>query len=361
MAEQSISQRPVVVLVTGSGRSGTSSVAGSLKRLGLHVPQPEVPAKPSNERGFYEPQWVIDFHKRYLKELGLFNIDSRPRAVAMVAERLQDGSAEQELKAWLSEQVQQQSRIVVKDPHAFWFADVWKSAADDVAADLRVLMTVRHPAEVVGSRDLAYLQKQPAELRRIKETSNVAGWVHSALLTEVAGRGRSRAFVRYADLIGDWRSTLGRVGEQLDLTYDGDLTPGQHHELDDFIDTGLRHSQLTWDDVSVPAALQAMAEEVWQLLGRMVDEPGLEAASARLDEIHAAYDEMYEQAVATVYDHSHGELVVAQRENVAEIARLKRALKQQRKQNAELREQLSTEASPQTNAVRRLVRRVRPS
>ena len=30
-----------LVLVSGSGRSGTSSLAGALKRLGLHVPQPE--------------------------------------------------------------------------------------------------------------------------------------------------------------------------------------------------------------------------------------------------------------------------------------------------------------------------------
>ena len=33
-----------LVLVSGSGRSGTSSLAGTLKRLGLHVPQPEVEA-----------------------------------------------------------------------------------------------------------------------------------------------------------------------------------------------------------------------------------------------------------------------------------------------------------------------------
>ena len=67
-----------LVLVSGSGRSGTSSLAGTLKRLGLHVPQPEVEASETNPRGFYEPQWVIDFHKRHLKELALFNIDSRP-------------------------------------------------------------------------------------------------------------------------------------------------------------------------------------------------------------------------------------------------------------------------------------------
>ncbi len=80
-----------LVLVSGSGRSGTSSLAGTLKRLGLHVPQPEVEASETNPRGFYEPQWVIDFHKRHLRELALFNIDSRPSAVGLVAAQVAVG------------------------------------------------------------------------------------------------------------------------------------------------------------------------------------------------------------------------------------------------------------------------------
>ena len=60
-------------------------------------------------------------------------------------------------------------------------------------ADLRWLTALRHPAEVIGSRDIAYLSSQSDDLRLTKETSNVAGWVHAALLTEQAGRGSRRA------------------------------------------------------------------------------------------------------------------------------------------------------------------------
>ena len=55
------------------------------------MPQPEVEASETNPRGFYEPQWVIDFHKRHLKELALFNIDSRPAAVELVARHVGSG------------------------------------------------------------------------------------------------------------------------------------------------------------------------------------------------------------------------------------------------------------------------------
>ena len=55
-----------LVLVAGSGRSGTSLFSGILQRLGYHVPQPEVPADATNPRGFAESQWVVDFHTRLL-------------------------------------------------------------------------------------------------------------------------------------------------------------------------------------------------------------------------------------------------------------------------------------------------------
>ena len=87
----------------------------------------------------------------------------------------------------------------------------------ELDVDLRWLTALRHPAEVVGSRDIAYLSSQSDDLRLTKETSNVAGWVHAALLTEQAGRGGKRAFVRYTDLLADWRAALAPVQQQLDL------------------------------------------------------------------------------------------------------------------------------------------------
>lgn len=307
--------RPSIVLVTGSGRSGTSSLGGSLKRLGLHVPQPEVEADERNPKGYYEPVWVIDFHKRQLKELALHNIDSRPAAVDLVAASLADGAAEAELTAWLREQVALGlPQYVIKDPHALWFADIWKSAAAAVGADLKLLTSLRHPAEVVGSRDLAYLQNQPLELRRAKETSNVAGWVHAALLTEASGRGIDRAFIRYGDLMEDWRSALLLAGQQLNLDFDPAPVEGQPHDNDGFLDAGLRKSRLTWDDVVVPDALRDMAEEVWQLLAVLVANPSDAAAQQRLDEIHADYKEMYAAAVAITFDHTKAEVTHVKRD-----------------------------------------------
>jgi hypothetical protein len=43
-----------LVLVAGAGRSGTSTVAGILQRLGLVVLKPEVLTDATNPRGFSE-------------------------------------------------------------------------------------------------------------------------------------------------------------------------------------------------------------------------------------------------------------------------------------------------------------------
>ena len=327
-----------LVLVSGSGRSGTSSLAGSLKRLGLHVPQPEVEASETNPRGFYEPQWVIDFHKRHLRELALFNIDSRPAAVDLVAAHLETGSPTAELREWLAGQLAEQrsrgDQIVVKDPHAFWFARVWEQVTAELGADLRWLTALRHPAEVVGSRDIAYLSSQSDDLRLTKETSNVAGWVHAALLTEKAGRDYKRSFVRYTDLLADWRTALEPVQKQLDLTFNTDLDAREPHPVDDFIEHSMRKSQLTWDDVRTPDWLREMAEEVWQLLSALTASPQDADTLAALDRIHADYNARYADAVALPFDPTNAEATLAGREardaQRATVQQLRRDLAQAR-------------------------------
>lgn len=340
-------ERPTIVLVTGSGRSGTSSLAGSLHRLGLLVPHRMVEADEQNPRGYYESSWVIKFHKSRLRELSLHNIDARPWAVDLVAASLEDGSAVAELTAWLQEHVAGQgTQFVIKDPHALWFVDVWRAAAEAIGADLRMLTSVRHPAEVVGSRDIAYLQKQSAAVRRTKETSNIAGWVHAALLTEKAGRDMPRAFILYADMMTDWRTALLRTGEQLDLDFEPKPEAGAHHPIDDFLDAGLQRSRLTWDDVSVPQQLRDMAEEVWQLLGRLVQAPGDEATIARLDEIHEAYDDLFSGAVAIAFDHTRAEVQSAQGASTEKVEQLQQRVRRLRKRLDAANAKLERQAQP---------------
>ena len=257
-----------VVLVTGSMRSGTSSLAGSLKLLGWHVPQPEVPASERNAKGHFEPRWVIEFHKRLMRGALVRPSDGSPRAEERVAALLEDGAVEAELRDWLS--AQPEPNVVVKDPHAAWLLPLWRRAAEQAGRDVRILTALRHPAAVVGSQDRTWGEGRRTDAeRRVKETSNTAAWLNVALVTEAGSRGARRAFIRYDDLLADWRTALKQVSDQLDLALPLDEDRG----LDAFLDPGMRRSQLTWDDIVLPDWLRDLAEDAWQQLGGLVLDP----------------------------------------------------------------------------------------
>lgn len=333
---------PRLVIVTGSGRSGTSTVAGTLKMLGCYVPQPEVKADSSNPRGFFEPRWAVDFHKEVLKEAGVRTLDARPGALGVMSEVTSREDLRTRLREWFATQLQG-PQIVVKDPRAFWLGDLWVRTATDLGVRTAVLTMLRHPAEVIGSRDMHYHKRADADRRLARETANLAGWVNVALTNERVWRGYQRAFVRYADLIADWRTTMATVARKLDLTYDYDVSSTEHHEVDDFIDVSLRRAHLTWDDIDVPEQLREVAETVWQALDALADDPDDAEAMATMDAMRTEYDQLHKHAAALTQDHTNSAVQAARKQ-----ARRRMAKKLQR--NA---------PQPPPSLPRRVVRKVR--
>lgn len=124
-----------LVLVSGVGRSGTSTVAGALKYLGYHIPPPELPANEANPRGYFEPRWVINFHKRLLRRAGVQTMDGRPDAPDLVAAALRAPVFRTQLQEWLTDAFAQQPHLVIKDPRAFWARDLWLDVASGLGAE----------------------------------------------------------------------------------------------------------------------------------------------------------------------------------------------------------------------------------
>ena len=337
-----------VVLVTGSMRSGTSSLAGSLKQLGWHVPQPEVPASERNAKGHFEPRWVIEFHKRLLRQALVRPSDGSPRAAERIAATLGDGAAEAELRGWLADQPE--PRLVVKDPHAAWLLPLWRRAAEAAGRELKILTALRHPAEVVGSQDLTWGQGRRSDAeRRVKETSNTAAWTNLALVTEAGSRGAPRAFIRYDDLLSDWRGALGAVSDRLGLA----LPLEEDRGLDEFLDPGMRRSQLIWDDIVLPDWLRDLAEDTWQQLGALVDDPADAAVAERLAAARAAYDAHYAEAVAVSLDEArHRE----RRGAAAGAAKLRPRLKAERARRKEAEAALRDGPGEGSGGLSRLLR-----
>lgn len=291
-----------LVLITGTGRSGTSTMSGTLHHLGLYVPGPYLGANRSNPKGFFESKWAVRFHKEILATARVNDFDSRPAAfdraqAAITAER------HDELVQFLTEQCSDHDQIVVKDPRSVWAQGLWREAAAEAGLRICYISMLRHPAEVVGSRATYYASSADESARRSYETFSVARWINSSLISERETRGQSRAFVSYPDLISDWRPVLAQLGAALDLSFDVDVTSTEPSAVDDFIDPHLRRHQVTWEELDIPTELQDVAQRTWDGLEKLAAGTGHdEAASGELDVLYQRYARIFTQAADIAHD-----------------------------------------------------------
>ena len=284
-----------LVLVAGSGRSGTSLFTGILQRLGFLVPRPEVPADETNPRGFGESQWVVDFHTRLLRAARVQVSDARPSAWADTARAALDPGVQAELRRWLEATFAASDHVVVKDPRLCWFAGLWRRCAEDAGAAPRFVTMLRHPAAVIDSKQRWYGGWQG-------EVARAAGWVNLTLFTERATRGAPRVIVRYEDLLDDWTRTLVRVGADLELGLVRDASVVSMREVHAFVDRSLSRSRSEWADMPIPLALREQADAVWHLMSELCDAVDPAPPSiAGLDAARDAYASLYADAEAIAH------------------------------------------------------------
>jgi hypothetical protein len=282
-------------------------MAGTLKRLGHHIPQPEKAADEANPRGYYESSWVATFHSRWFKDLRVRAIDTRPEAGAIVLAEL-TAEREQRLCSWLQRQAAERGPdevMVVKEVRAFWVYPLWQRAAAAAGVDLVALTMLRHPAQVVRSNDTAYLTGRPDAVRLQRETTNVAAWVNALLTTERATRSSPRAFVRYVDLVADWRAAVMLASPHLGLDH-GDLTGP--HPVDDFVSASLNRSADSWDGLAVPTTLRDLADRAWSTAETLVERPHDPDTLRAFDALREEYDDLHTSARALAADAADAQL-----------------------------------------------------
>jgi hypothetical protein len=281
-----------LVLVVGIGRSGTSLLAGILGQVGFHIPQPEINADETNPRGFGEPRWVVDFHRRIMRRLRITVFDSRPAAWDAAGTVVDDEAVSGELRDWLSGELGQGRPVVVKDPRVSWFLSLWTRCSADVGVTPAFVTMLRHPAEILTSARKHYGDWQT-------DASRAVSWLNVMLETERATRGSRRAYVRYEDLLTDWAPQLQRIGRAIEVPLLAELDRTAFPAVDEFVDPTLHRQRTRWDGLEVPAAVSELCERVWDQFQPLASE-GADAppAFAALDASHAEYRALYAEAEA---------------------------------------------------------------
>lgn len=302
-----------LVLVTGAGRSGTSTMAGTLARLGFHVPQPVLEANESNPRGFYESWWPVRFHNRLMKRTGTTPTDGRPAAASLMEQAL-DESARSELREWMSTQFDANPMVMVKDPRAAWVPGLWSSTATSLGLDISFLTMIRHPTEVISSRKTYYTSNQSPAVARTYMVRQLCGWVNQNISLERSTRGQSRSFVSYVDLVSGWRPTVAKVLVDLHLQHDVTFAESEK-AIDAFVEKSLRRHQAGWDGFDLPQQLVDIAEATWQALSALTESGGRdEAAESALDEVARQYARLYADASAISWDQAEARARTAWKE-----------------------------------------------
>lgn len=289
-----------LVIVTGSSRAGTTTTAGILDRLGLHVPQPEVEPNPVTNVRMFEPRWVDEFHRRLLTDSSVKDTDTRPYAASVVA-----AAAPPELPATLRAWLQGHAtspQVLIADHRITWTFAQWAEAADAIGATTVALIVVSHPTEL--RRDVpepeAGHRPRPGE----REVGDLAGWFNATLEAERVTRGRPRAFIRHADLLADWRTAVRRAAALAGIDFSADP---HHHEqgvVDQFVDLMLPPARRPWHEMHVSIQLRLLAERAWGAVIRLVTDPTDAATVDRLDSLREEYLELFAMAQAISADYA---------------------------------------------------------
>lgn len=281
-----------LLLVAGSGRSGTSLFASIVGNLGFHVPRPLIEADPSNPRGFGEPQWVVNKHMALLRQANVHASDARPSAWADTARLCLNKQTSDEVRQWLQNQFSGHEQLVIKDPRLLWFLPLWDRVGHELGASVHVVTMLRYPAEVVSSK-LQWYSKMD-----LSDANRVAGWANTMLFTERATREYSRCFIRFEDLLEDWTQQIARISAQFGIPSLVNARAREQAAAADLVDRSLRRSVAIWENLDVPKRLVYLSEQIWESLLSLTDPESddREAALARLDEFREEYISFYHEA-----------------------------------------------------------------
>jgi hypothetical protein len=210
------------------GRSGSSALCRALALCGGVLHENMLGATAHNERGHWEWLEALLLNDAYLHAHGSSWYDIGLSCSEHVA-------APNACAAEFTQRIRDMLRasppgefLVVKEPRITALGAAWLAAARLERFEISFAIPVRHPFEVCAS--LAYRDTLP-------ETTSIALWLKYNLLAERLSRAYPRVFIRYDDLLTDWRVQVERAARALGLPMQPDATA-----IDGFLTSSLRHN-----------------------------------------------------------------------------------------------------------------------
>ncbi len=277
------------VIVCGMHRSGTSALTRVINLLGADIAHDLIPPHPENLRGYWESAAVIRIHEDLLQSLGSFNEDPLSLPAGW------EGScaaqcAERRLENLIKQQFAESRTFVVKDPRISRLLPLWIGILAQMDIDPIVVIPFRNPLEVAAS----LAQRAAAALSKA-----LLLYFHSYLETELASRGAPRFFIRYDELLGDWRLVQNRLNALSNGRFPAPRALAKA-AIEEFLSSDLRHHRFSREQLvshpDVPPAIVEMFDALCEAAGTG-DERSLRSTLDRFRAIYGNLGSLYRDFV----------------------------------------------------------------
>ena len=268
------------LIVLGMHRSGTSAMSGVLAQMGCDLPKDLMPPTDANPKGYFESYKAYHLNDDLLASAGsawddstVFNPDwygsprypeYRRRAAKVVEEEFGDSGF-----------------FVLKDPRMCRLLPFWQQVLADLDVGPRYVCIHRHPREVAAS------------LTRREGWSETVGlllWLRHVLEAEAGSRGKPRSFVSYDMLLADWRGTVARIGDELELNWPRH-PDNAASDVEEFLSGELRHFRAASEQMPKHSLAFGWVARAYEVLERWAADGEQAADHAEFDALRAAFDE----------------------------------------------------------------------
>lgn len=270
------------LLVLGMHRSGTSTVAGVLSKLGAVAPRNLMAANSTNPKGFFESSTVMALNDEILESAGSrwndwravnpdwasspVSLDFRQRACRVLTEDFDSAPL------W-----------VLKDPRICRLAPFWFDVLREMNVTPRVLIPFRSPFDVAQSL---------ASIHGLSIRHGVLLWLRHVLDAERDSREISRSIFAWRDFRKNWRSALRKAGEEIDVRWPR-MSDRAAAEVRQFLSSEFVHYETDDNTLAELDGVNDWALRAYFALQELAKNPNSNSAMAELDEVR----QLFEQAV----------------------------------------------------------------
>jgi len=142
--------KPIIQLVIGVHRSGTSVATQVLSVLGYDLGRTLMLPAFDNPRGFWENSKIVEAHDRLFQALGVDWTTAATLPENWHTRKAADNAID-ELVDILAEDFDKTSNKLVKDPRLTLLLPIWPKIAKKAGHDLHVLGVLRRPSRIIAS------------------------------------------------------------------------------------------------------------------------------------------------------------------------------------------------------------------